>query len=259
MEDAVLGEPAHARGAAGARARTASRSIRPSSGSVPEWLATSRQRPSAGMRSTPCTSTRKYFVVEQLEEGQDLAARRPGRSRTRRPPRSGCAAHAAPLAQVEVGREQLARGVETVASAEAVRRGGEAARSCARRQRRRGPLRVALACVGRRSCGRGAPRARGCGAATSAIATARSAARAAWGGGRWAGRAADDGRRRRRLLRGRRRAARRAASLRVSGLLSGRRFCVRHAGALREQLHVAQALRARRSRGSASRVVYAGP
>ena len=61
VEDEVLGEPAHARGAAGARgARRGAASSRRTA-ACPEWLATSRQRPSAGTRSTPWTSTRKYF------------------------------------------------------------------------------------------------------------------------------------------------------------------------------------------------------
>ena len=40
---------------------TATCIISPSSGSVPEWLATTSAPPSAGMFSMPFTSTRKYF------------------------------------------------------------------------------------------------------------------------------------------------------------------------------------------------------
>ena len=46
---------------AGCSRFTATLIITPSYGSVPEWFATSRQRPSLGMLSSPVTSTRKYF------------------------------------------------------------------------------------------------------------------------------------------------------------------------------------------------------
>ena len=148
----------------GCSRRTARRSIIPSNGSVPEWFATSRQRPSAGTCSTPCTSTRKYFVVEEIEERQDLLLVDRVVAELVDLLGAVAQAHAAPLAQVEVGREKLARRVEHALGRRRDRRPASAAAPSdgAASASVVSSLRLALAARARRSSGRAAPRARGC-------------------------------------------------------------------------------------------------
>ena len=80
---------------------------------MPEWLATSRHRPSRGMLLDPVGLDAEVPLVEEVEERHDLLL--VDRVVAELVDLLGAVAqpHAAPLAQVEVGRQQLARRVET--------------------------------------------------------------------------------------------------------------------------------------------------
>ena len=163
VEDEVLGQPAHLATSRVLALARPSEASSPSKGSVPEWFATRRQRPSCGNVLDAVHLDAEVLVVEEVEERQDLLLVDRVEAELVDLLGAVAQANATPFAEVEVGRQELARRVEHAV-------GGRAGWSTGGRGGSdRGVsaggvlLRGALLGVRRQSSDRAALRARGCG------------------------------------------------------------------------------------------------